>query len=75
MKRICTALVCLVVGVAVLGHFLGWYQVTTEQEGTKLDVHVTFDEEKIHEDEAKVEQELHRYGQQFKEREANASRR
>jgi hypothetical protein len=75
MKRICTAVVCLVVGVAVIGHFLGWYQVTTEQEGSVLDVHVTINEEKIHEDEVKAEQQIERYGQQFKEHEEHSARR
>ncbi|HWB09291.1 MAG TPA: hypothetical protein VG826_08710 [Pirellulales bacterium] len=67
MKRFCTALVCLVVGVAILGHFLRWYRVTTHKEGSTFDIHITFDEEKIREDEIKAEQELKRYGQQFKE--------
>ena len=75
MKRICTALVCLVVGVAVVGHFLGWYQVTSQKEGSTLDIHVTINEEKIHEDEVKAEQELERYGKQFKEHETKATRR
>jgi hypothetical protein len=67
MKRLCTALVFLVVGVAVLGHFLGWYHVTSQKEGSTVDVHLTIDENKIHEDEIKAEQELKRYSQQFKE--------
>lgn len=69
MKRLCTVLVCLVAGVAVLGHLLGWYKVTSEKEGSTLDIHIAVDEEKIHEDEVKAEQELKRYGQQFKEHE------
>jgi hypothetical protein len=75
MKRICTAIVCLALGVAVLGHFLGWYQVTSDKEGSKLDIHVTINEDKIHEDEVKAEEELRRYGQQFKEHEEKAARR
>jgi hypothetical protein len=73
MKRICTALVFLVVGVAVLGHFLGWYHVTSEKEGSRVDIHITVDEDKIHEDEVKAEQELKRYGQQFKEHAVESS--
>ena len=69
MKRLCTVLVFLTVGVAVLGHFLGWYKLTSQEEGTTLDIHVTVDEDKIREDEAKAAQELKRYGQQFKEHE------
>jgi hypothetical protein len=75
MKRICTALVCLVVGIAALGHFLGWYTVTSQEEGSTLDIHVTVDESKIHADEAKAAQELERYGQQFKERQPGEARR
>lgn len=75
MKRICTALVFLVAGVAALGHFLGWYHVTTEKEGSTVDVHITVNEDKIHQDEVKAEQELKRYGEQFKEHEAESSRR
>lgn len=75
MKRICTGVVCLAVGVAALGHFLGWYHVTTEQEGSQLDVHVTIDEEKIHTDEVKAAEQLRRYGQQFKEHEEQSARR
>ena len=67
MKRLCTALVFITIGVAVLGHFLGWYKVSSEEEGSKFDIHVTVDEDKIREDEAKTKQELKRYGQQFKE--------
>ncbi|HVX12847.1 MAG TPA: hypothetical protein VHC22_16815 [Pirellulales bacterium] len=74
MKRICTALVCLVVGVAALGHFLGWYKVTSEKEGSVLDIHISVDEGKIHEDEGKAERQLERYGQQFKEHEMNGHR-
>lgn len=69
MKRICTAVACLAVGVAVVGHFLGWYHVTTEKEGTQLDVHVTIDEAKIRADEVRAKEQLRRYGQQFKEQE------
>ena len=75
MKRICTAIVCLVVGVAAVGHFLGWYTVTSQEEGTTLDLHVTVDESKIHEDETKAVQELERYGQQFKEHRQEETRR
>ena len=67
MKRLCTALVFLFVGVAVLGHFLGWYHVTSQKEGSTVDVHISINEQKIHEDEIKAEQQLKRYGQQFKE--------
>jgi hypothetical protein len=67
MKRLCTALVCLVASVAILGHFLGWYHVTSQKDGSTLDVHISIDEKKIHDDEVKAEQELKRYGQQFKE--------
>ncbi|HEX7377013.1 MAG TPA: hypothetical protein VF278_07865 [Pirellulales bacterium] len=74
MKRLCTAVVCVAVGVAALGHFLGWYHVTTEKEGSQLDVHVRIDENKIHADEVKAEEQLRRYGQQFKE-EGQSSRR
>jgi hypothetical protein len=74
MKRICTALVFLVVGVAVLGHFLGWYRVTSEKDGSTLDIHITVDEDKLHHDGIKAEQELKRYGEQFKEHEAATSR-
>lgn len=75
MKRICTAIVFLVVGVAALGHFLGWYHVTTEKEGSTVDIHISVDEGKIHHDEVKAEQELKRYGEQFKEHEAQTDRR
>lgn len=74
MKRLCTAVVCVAVGVAALGHFLGWYHVTTEKEGSQLDVHVLIDEDKIHSDEVKAEEQLRRYGQQFKEEGQSARR-
>ena len=49
MKRFCSLLIVLVIGVAGLGFYRGWFTVSESREAVshKVDVHVTVDPDKV----------------------------
>jgi hypothetical protein len=56
MKRLIIALVVLVVGVAALGYYEGWYQASTRQSDHKAELNITIDKDKIHDDAERTKQ-------------------
>ena len=49
MKRFCSMLFVLVIGVAGIGFYRGWFTVSESREAVshKVDVHVTVDPDKV----------------------------
>ena len=49
MKRFCSLLIVLVIGVAGIGYYRGWFTVSGSREAVshKVDVHVTVDPDKV----------------------------
>ena len=49
MKRFCSLLIVLVIGVAGIGFYRGWFTVSESREAVshKVDVHVTVDPDKV----------------------------
>ncbi len=70
MRAILIFVVLLLVGIAGLGFYRGWFQISSDRDNTENRVNTTFtvDEDKIREDKEKV-QEL---GQQAKEKTGDA---
>jgi uncharacterized protein YxeA len=70
MRAIFIVVVLLLVGIAGLGFYRGWFQISTDRDNTQNKVNTTFtvDEDKIREDKEKV-QEL---GQQANEKTGDA---
>jgi hypothetical protein len=54
MKRLFTLVVLVVIAVAALGYYLGWFQVTRTDADGKPGVTVTVDKDKIHEDQQRA---------------------
>ena len=70
MRAILVVVVLLLVGIAGLGFYRGWFQISSDRDNTDHKVNTTFtvDEDKIREDKEKV-QEL---GHQAKEKTGDA---
>ena len=68
MKNLLIVLVVLVVGIAGLGFYQGWFHLSTENADHKSNVTFTVDQDKIHADEAKAKEKVQGLGQQAKER-------
>lgn len=70
MRAILVFVVLLLVGIAGLGFYRGWFQVSSDRDNAENKVNTTFtvDEDKIREDKEKV-QEL---GQQANEKTGDA---
>ena len=49
MKRFCSLLIVLAIGVAGIGFYRGWFTVSESREAVshKVDVHVTVDPDKV----------------------------
>ena len=49
MKRFCSMLIVLAIGVAGIGFYRGWFTVSESREAVshKVDVHVTVDPDKV----------------------------
>jgi hypothetical protein len=59
MGRLLIALFLLLVGVAVLGFYLGWFRFsTTEEKGGQTDVKVRIDRHKIKSDAERAKQKV-----------------
>ena len=58
MRAILFVVVLLLVGIAGLGFYRGWFQVSSDRDNTEHKVNTTFtvDEDKIREDKEKVQE-------------------
>jgi hypothetical protein len=58
VNRVLAVLAVLVIGVVVLGFYLGWFSVSTSSDSKAVDVNLTVDKEKLREDEQKAKKKL-----------------
>jgi hypothetical protein len=69
MKRLFVLLVLVAAGVAGLGFYLGWFNLTTETTGDgKSSVTVTVDKDKIRDDKQKAEEKAKALEKDVKEK-------
>ena len=54
--------------VAVLGFYLGWFHVSTNQANDQTNISITVDKDKIRQDEQKAKETVQDVGHQVKER-------
>ncbi len=62
MKQLAIALVLVVIGVAALGVYRGWFTAYTGDTGHGGNLTIGIDQDKIREDEAKVKEKVHGLG-------------
>ena len=67
MNRILAVLVLLVVAVAGLGYYLGWFHLSTDNEDHKKSVTITVDKEKIDADKEKAKEKVEHAGEKLKD--------
>lgn len=58
MKRIFILLLLLAISVVGLGFYLGWFRVSTDQTGEKINTTITVDQEKIRQDVEKAKEKV-----------------
>jgi hypothetical protein len=62
MKRFLFILVLIVVGVACLGFYLGWFHIGSDSSDGTTHITLTVDQNKIKADENKVAEKVHNIG-------------
>ncbi|HUT08911.1 MAG TPA: hypothetical protein VMY42_00300 [Thermoguttaceae bacterium] len=67
MKTLLVVAVLLLVGIAGLGFYQGWFHLSTNSTDQKSSTTITVDKEKIQEDEQSVKEKVHDFGQGAKE--------
>ena len=67
MRTLAVVIVLLLVGIAVLGFYRGWFRVSTENADHKPSATFTVDRDKIQEDEHRATDKVHSFGQGAKE--------
>jgi len=67
MRTLLVAVVLLLVGIAVLGYFRGWFHVSTENTGQNPSATVTVDPGRIKEDENRAKEAVQRFGHKAKD--------
>jgi len=68
MKRLFTLIVLVVIAVAALGYYLGWFQVTRTDADGKPGVTVTVDKDKVHQDEQRAKEKASQLKDKAKEK-------
>jgi hypothetical protein len=68
MRRLLVVLVLLVVGIAGLGFYRGWFSLSTDSTDHKPSATITVDKDKIHADEEKAKEKVQGLGQKVKEK-------
>jgi hypothetical protein len=54
----------LLVGIAGLGFYQGWFRISTDGTGQESSATITVDKDKIHADEEMAKEKMHGLGQQ-----------
>ncbi len=62
MKRLFLVAVLMLAGIACLAYYRGWFAFSTAESDHAVDVTISVDREKIHEDEEKLKESAHRVG-------------
>jgi hypothetical protein len=73
MKRLFVVAVVLLVCIAALGFYRGWFDFSTNSTDQKPSATITVDKDKFHADEEKVQGKMHDLGQNVKERTGNGT--
>jgi hypothetical protein len=68
VKRLLVVLVLLVAGIAGLGYYLGWYNISTGGTDGKPNATITVDQDKIEADKEKAKEKVQDLGQKVKEK-------
>ena len=68
MKALLTVAALLLVGIAGLGFYLGWFGLSTGGSNEKPSATITADKDKIHADEEMAKEKIQELGQKVKEK-------
>jgi hypothetical protein len=68
MRFLLVLAVLLLVGVAGLGFYQGWFHLSTNNTGQKPSATITVDKDKIHADEEKATEKVEGLGRNVKEK-------
>jgi len=68
VKRFLVFVVVVVVCVAGLGFYRGWFSLSTDQSDNKSDVTISVDRDKVRGDEDKVKESVHELGKKTSEK-------
>ena len=68
MRGLMFVVVLLVVGIAGLGYYRGWFAVSANSTDHKPSATITVDKEKFHEDEQKAKDDVQGFGQDVKKK-------
>ena len=68
MKTLLVVVVLLLVGIAGLGFYRGWFHFSTDSADHKPSATITVDKDKIQEDEQRAKEKVHGFGQGAKEK-------
>jgi hypothetical protein len=66
MRTLFGVVVLLLVCIAGLGFYRGWFQLSTDTATQRPSATITVDKDKIHTDEQKAKDEMHGFGQAAK---------
>ncbi len=75
MSRIITLLVLLIVLIAGVGYYRGWFTVSTDKGSGHTDVTVTVDKDKIKQDEQKAKDKAKELEQKAKDKVDSATQK
>ena len=70
MKTVFGLVVVLLVGIAALGFYRGWFHFSTNSAGQKSSATFTVDQDKLHADEGKARDAVETFGHKAKEKTA-----
>jgi hypothetical protein len=73
MKKLVVVFVLLLVGIAGLGFYRGWFRLSTDNTDHKPSATITVDKDKIQEDEQRAREKVRRFGQEAKEKTGEAA--
>jgi preprotein translocase subunit SecF len=68
MRTLLVAVVLLLVGIAGVGFYQGWFHLSTNSTDQKSSTTITVDKDKIHADEEKAKEKVQGLGQEVKEK-------
>lgn len=69
MRSVLFVAIVLLVGIAALGFYRGWFGLSTDNtDGNKPSATFTMDKDKIHADESIAQEKMHGLGQKVKEK-------
>jgi hypothetical protein len=73
MKKLVVVFVLLLVGIAGLGFYRGWFRLSTDNTDHKPSATITVDKDKIQEDEQRAREKVRGFGQEAKEKTGEAA--